>query len=64
MNKFNPLEAEGLSDFQKSCLNIYENSVTVYEFSQSVLSWQNLVSKWPGTGSPYSRMILDNEKAS
>ncbi|RXZ62056.1 extracellular solute-binding protein [Candidatus Borkfalkia ceftriaxoniphila] len=61
---YNPLEAEGLSDFQKSCLNIYENSVTVYEFSQSVLSWQNLVSKWPGTGSPYSRMILDNEKAS
>ena len=61
---YNPLEAEGLSDFQKSCLNIYENSVTVYEFSQSVLSWQNLVSKWPGTGRPYSRMILDNEKAS
>ncbi len=62
--EYNPLEVDGLSDFQKSCLEIYENSVTVYEFSQSVLAWQNLVSKWPGTGTPYSRMILDNEKAS
>lgn len=61
---YDPLEAEGLSDFQKSCLEIYQNSVTVYEFSQSVLAWQNLVSKWPGTGTPYSRMILDNESAS
>ena len=49
--------------FAKSCLDIYENSVTLYQFSDSPLFWLNYCNKWAGIGAPYGRMVQDNETA-
>lgn len=51
------------SDFIRSCLDVYDSSVTVYEFSENPMYWLNYVGKWAGIGSPYSRMVVDNETA-
>lgn len=52
-------EVEGLnvSNFMRSCLEIYENSTTVYYYSTSPMNWANRLGKWPQIGSPYVAMI-------
>lgn len=52
-------EIKGLqvSGFIQSCLDVYENSVTVYHYSTSPMQWLNKLGKWPEVGSPYVAMI-------
>ncbi len=51
------------SSFIRSCLDIYDSSVTLYDFSENPIYWLGYVNKWAGIGAPYSRMIMDNETA-
>ncbi len=63
--QYKTTEIEGLvaSEFTKSCFEIYNNSKTLYQFSNNPLFWNVLVGKWPGIGAPYNRMVIDGETA-
>ncbi|GHU98069.1 hypothetical protein FACS1894211_01220 [Clostridia bacterium] len=59
--KYSVKDITDLSGFTRSCLDIWENSVGLYEISQSPLFQVNYVNKWPSYGQPYGVMITDNE---
>jgi N-acetylglucosamine transport system substrate-binding protein len=63
--QYKTTEIEGLttSAFTASCFEIYDNSKTLYQFSNNPLFWNVLVGKWPGIGAPYNRMVIDGETA-
>lgn len=55
------LETLEISDFAKSCIEVYQNSITVYHYSNNPMQWINKLGKWPDTGAPYVAMISDPE---
>ncbi len=61
--KYKPSEVEGITDFTKECCELWENSQTVYMTSDSVAYYQNNLGTWPGYGSPYSKMVQEDDTA-
>ena len=59
--KYEPSKIEGISDFSKGVFEIYENSTNLFDVSNNPMYYQNFVNVWPSYGTPYSRMIQDEE---
>jgi N-acetylglucosamine transport system substrate-binding protein len=60
--KYSVSSLEGISDFTKSCAAIFDNSTNLFKVSNNSMYYLNLVNDWPGYGSPYARMIQDDDK--
>ena len=56
------LDAMNLSEFSKSCIEVYRESTTVYHYSSNPIQWVSTFGKWPDLGSPYVGMISDPEE--
>jgi len=53
------LDSMNLSEFSKSCIEVYRESTTVYHYSSNPIQWVSTFGKWPDLGSPYVGMISD-----
>ncbi len=51
------LNAMNLSNFSKSCIELYRTSKTVYHYSSNPIQWVSIFGKWPDLGNPYVGMI-------
>lgn len=58
---YKPTEVAGLSNFTMGCAEMYENEINYFKTSSNPMYFLNLVNAWPGYGTPYSRMIQDEE---
>ena len=58
-----PSEIEGISGFTKECALMWEQSNNVYMTSDSIMYYQNNLNTWPGYGSPYSKMVQEDDTA-
>ena len=56
------VESLPISDFSKSCLEVYKNSETVYHYTNNPMQWINKLGKWPDVGAPYVKMITESSK--
>ena len=61
---YKPSEIEGLSDFMKSISQMWENETNLYQTSNNPMYYINLLGLWPVYGTPYSRMVQDEDSAS
>ena len=61
--RYKPSEIEGISGFTKECALMWEQSNNVYMTSDSIMYYQNNLNTWPGYGSPYSKMVQEDDTA-
>lgn len=59
--EYKPSEVEGISDFTKNCADIFESTTKVFMTSDNIMYYQNNCNSWPGYGTPYSKMIQDQD---
>ena len=59
--KYTPSAVEGITDFTKGCAEMWENETNVFMTSNNVMFYQNNCNSWPGYGSPYSRLIQEQD---
>jgi len=56
-------EESTASNFMKSCAKIQESCTMCYQVSSNPMWYENMVGMWPGYGTPYGKMIQDDEDA-
>lgn len=61
--KYKPSEVEGISEFTKQCAEMFENGTNVFMTSDNVMYYENNCNSWPGYGTPYSKMIQEQDSA-
>jgi hypothetical protein len=61
--KYDPSKIEGLSEFTKQCADIWVNSTNLFMTSNNVMYYQNNCNSWPGYGTPYNKMIQEQDTA-
>ena len=61
--KYDSSTIEGITPFTKQCADIWMNSTNVFMTSNNVMYYQNNVNSWPGYGTPYNRMIQEQDSA-
>ena len=61
--KYDPSKIEGISEFTKQCADIWVNSTNLFMTSNNVMFYQNNTNSWPGYGTPYNKMIQEQDTA-
>ena len=61
--EYKPSEIEGISDFTRECAKMWEEETNVFMTSNNVMYYQNNCNSWPGYGTPYSKMIQEQDTA-
>ena len=61
--KYKASETENITDFTKEVCKLWETSENVYMTSDSVMYYQNNLNTWPGYGSPYNKMVQEDDTA-
>lgn len=59
--KYEPSKIEGITAFTKAAAEMWENETNVFMTSDNVMFYQNNCNSWPGYGTPYSKMIQDQD---
>ena len=61
--KYDPSTISGLSPFTKQCADIWVESTNLFMTSNNVMYYQNNCNSWPGYGTPYNKMIQEQDTA-
>ncbi len=60
---YEPSKIEGLSPFMKSISEMWENETNLFQTSNNPMYYNNDLGLWPVYGSPYCRMVQDEDSA-
>jgi N-acetylglucosamine transport system substrate-binding protein len=56
-------EVEGVSDFLKDVIEQYKACTPAFMTSNNVMYYQNNLNAWPGYGTPYGKMVQEEDSA-
>lgn len=60
--QYDPTTVSGLSEFNKSVINIWKTSKNIYLFSENPV-YYNKFFDWPANGAPYAMILAEDETA-